>query len=139
MVRFIVSLARSIYQREPWWAEGASGIGILGWFVIMGTSSAGMDERATFAYLIEAMGEMTWIRLGFLMGALQIACLLTDIRWGRWMLAFMCGWFWCVIAKASFLAIPTPPAAAVYATMAGVNIYSVLRLPRRFEINGVRG
>lgn len=139
MVRFIVSLARSIYHREPWWAEVWSGLAILGWISIVATSSAGIDERASFAWMIDTLGEAGWLRTGYTLAVLQILFLMLDLRWCRFVLAFLCGWFWCIIASGSIHTIPTPPAAAVYATMAGVNIYSVLRLPRRFEINGVRG
>ena len=75
-----------------------------------------------------------WHMAGVLLGAAQVTFLLWDKRWLRWGAAFMICWFWGVLTVGVWQAVPWSPAVAVYAGWCGINIFSILRLLRPFEV-----
>ncbi len=128
--RFDMLLRRAKYllNREPWWAEVWAAIATLGWAMTSTTTASSQPQ--SFRVLVELADTSVWEATGFLLGSAQLLVLLTDSRPWRRLVCFLASWWWMMLLLALLLAVPGAPSLALYAVMAAVNLFSLVRLRR---------
>lgn len=128
--RAILGTSRRLLHREGWWAEFWSGVVAVQWAVLSIVGDEKLSLFASMPVLLRIGNGNFWrvILLGF--GSLQIAFLIADGRWLRWAMALLMVWLWSMMTIGVWIAIPYWPPASLYFGFAGINIFSVLRLPK---------
>ena len=115
------------WRREPWWAEFWSGMTAIGWGAL-GVAASGVWP--SMSVLAQLGGAAFWEQAALVLGAMQLAFLVVDKRWLRWVGAAALAWFWAVLTLGIWAAVPGTPGVAVYAGWCGINLYSSVRLLR---------
>ena len=127
----VADIARAIFRREPWWAEFWSGVASVGWCVISILAASTLESRPGLRYLVEIAPGTYWEVAGISLGALQILALLSNHTAARWVAAFLQAWWWCFITRSIMAYDAASPSVALYICFAGINLFSLARLPRR--------
>ena len=120
----------AIFHREPWWAEFWAAVGALSWAVWTGISPVGPDQLPAFQIVIQLADERFWQVSGALLGTVQIGALVANSRNWRRGMCFLGSWWWLFILMAIALANSRSPSLALYAIMAVINLFSLVRLRR---------
>ena len=115
-------------DHEPWWAEWWSAVAALGWVLTLSLFTPGMDSSPTFWLVADLAPPWFWYGFSGGLALGQMWALRTDHRKLRWWLALAMGWWWMFVGMAVAVAVPLAPSVALYAAMAFINHYSVLRL-----------
>jgi hypothetical protein len=121
---------RRFLDREPWCAEFWSGTTALIWAMMTYSGLERFRDWPSMRVLCEIGNDHFWHLLGLGLGACQIAVLVSDRRWARWLVAVAQGWFWGVLTLAVWVATPWSPAVAIYAGWCAINVSSIMRLLR---------
>ncbi len=119
-----------IFHREPWWAEFWAAVGALSWATWSALSPVGPDQLPAFQIVTQLADESFWQVSGLLLGALQITALVANSRNWRRSACFLGSWWWTFILMAIALANSSVPSLALYAVMAAINLFSLIRLRR---------
>jgi len=122
--------ASHLLHREPWWAEFWAGAGVLVWALWSYMASIGPDERPIFRIVTRLADESFWQFSGLILGLVQIASLLVDHRAARRGSCFLGSWWWTYLLFALWLSDPNAPSLGLYAIMAAINLFSLVRLKR---------
>lgn len=122
--------AAAIFHREPWWAEFWAAVGALNWAIWSALIPVGPDQIPAFHIVTRLAGEVFWQVSGALLGALQIAALVVNSRNWRRGTCFLGSWWWMFLLLAIALANTSTPSLALYAVMAAINLFSLVRLRR---------
>lgn len=118
------------FQREPWWAEFWAAVGALNWAVWTALAPIGPDQLPSFQIVTRLAGEAVWQISGASLGILQIAALIVNSRNWRRGMCFLRSWWWMFLLLAIALANSSVPSLALYAIMAAINLFSLVRLRR---------
>lgn len=119
---------RSPHQ-EPWWAEWWAALAAVGWGALALAVSPDLGAVPSFRIVLGIADERFWWASGVALGLAQVFALRHGMARARWWLALVMGWWWMVLTLAVVLGDrPLRPGVALYAAMAAINHYSVLRL-----------
>ena len=119
-----------IFRREPWWAEFWSAIGALTWAAWSSLAPVGPDQIAAFRIVTRLADEGVWQVTGALLGTMQVVALVAGSRPWRRGACFLASWWWMFLLLAIALVNSSVPSLALYAVMASINLYSLVRLRR---------
>lgn len=122
--------ARTMFRREPWWAEFWSAIVAVAWSFLSAASRTELSEWPSMQVLTDLADAQVWHLVAAGLGVSQLMYLVLDARWLRWAMAIVMCWFWGVLTAGVWTATPWAPGVAVYAGWCGINVFSILRLVR---------
>ena len=125
--------AAFVFHREPWWAEFWAAVGALNWALWTALASEGPDQLPSFQIVTQLAGETFWQFSGGFIGVLQIGALVANSRNWRRGACFLASWWWMFILLAIALTNSSIPSLALYATMASINLFSLVRLRREIS------
>lgn len=128
----VFSHLRVMFSREPWWAEFWSSIASIGWSIISIMSYQSLVDRPALVILSMIAGPKVWEIGGIFIGFFQFAALMTGCIFGRRLAAFVSGWWWFFLTLAIATQDPSAPSIALYAVFGAINIFSMLKLARRY-------
>lgn len=123
---------RSIFDREPWWAELWSALAAFGWAVISYDSPDSIQLRPAYWGLSMIAGSGFWEFAGALIGLVQFASLMACNRQCRWASAFVASWWWVFLTMAFFQNDPQAPSLALYVVFGAINLFSMVKLARTY-------
>lgn len=123
---------KTVFDREPWWAEFWSAIACIGWSVISISSNQSLSDRPALAILSMIAVPKFWEITGFFIGFFQFSALITGCHFGRRSAAFVAGWWWFFLTLSITLLDPAAPSIALYAVFGAINIFSMLKLAGRY-------
>ena len=129
--KYMAHRQRHLYvllQREPWWSEFWSAIGLLLWAKWVFWRPVGLESRSTYHVLAAVGSSADWDGVAFVIGLLQLTVVCLDHRWGRFVAAFATSTLWLMLAYALWLGNRSAPGAAVYLAFGLANIASMLLL-----------
>lgn len=121
-----------IFGREPWWAEFWSSMAAIGWALVAFSADDIVKERAAFIQLSILASPTFWEMSGVTLGCLQLFALLFANPYGRAFSAFMCAWWWTFITMSIIMNDPRAPSMALYIVFAAINLFSMVKLGRRY-------
>ena len=127
----VIQHVRMVFSRTPWYAELFSGGVAIGWSIQAWLSPAEMGRWASMDFLLTVADARFWHIAGFSCGFLQLAFLVIDKRWYRWILALVMCWFYTFLTFSVRASVPWSPDLIVYGGWACVNFCSIMRLLRR--------
>lgn len=126
----ILRRATLIFRREPWWAEFWSAATAMAWAGLSWISTDNLAVWPSMQVLLRIGDDRFWHVVAFGLGAGQVAFLVADHRWLRWIAALALCWFWAVMTIGVWMAVPWAPTVVVYGGWCGINVFSILRLLR---------
>lgn len=104
----------------------------IGWCALSWGSYISMWENPRLAGLLRLQSEQFWEITGMVLGICQLTALLLDHRWARWTVAIFMGWWWFNIAFGIMSVDPSTRSIAAYLGYAGINVFCLFRLLRRY-------
>lgn len=82
---------------RPWNLDIVSGLAVLAWGGFMLWKPAPIESRPAWDFY-DAV-NLEGYALGLIViGSLQLSMALVNIQWGRWGMAFIAMWHWCMVA-----------------------------------------
>ncbi len=123
---------RRLREREPWWGELFSGLACVGAAVLSWGMDGGLEQHPVIGQLAQLVGGSAIIVSGLVLGAGQVASLVTDSWPWRWVCAlFLTAWWSIPVVQVFQTGAQAPVLAAACAGWAAVNAASAWVLVRR--------
>lgn len=130
-IRHFLGRVRFNFQREPQWAEFASGLAIIGWAALAYMSPLDPAFAPVWWAAFVVADDRWWQAKGAMLGALQLLALYMDWRWARWVVAMLLAWVWFFLAASITLDWPPARGVALYVVFALINLLCVFRVLQR--------
>lgn len=132
-VQKTVTNLKIIFEREPWWAEWWSAVVVTSYTAVSVFNPSEVDQREAFKVLVEVGTPFFWEVTGLICGIHQMVSLLAEWRRMRWLAAILLCIWWGVHTVAVYVADPHARITLFYLAFTGINLFSILRLQKRFD------
>lgn len=130
LIEWAIQHLRLRLRREPWWAElWAAGAAVL-WGLWVLVAGSDFSHAEAYRIILGFADERVWITSALMLGLLHIITVLSDRIAARRLICGVAAWWWSVLLLSMFLVVPRNQGLALYVVMAGINMNSMVRLPR---------
>jgi hypothetical protein len=126
----VIQHLRQRFRREPWWAELWAAVAAILWGLWVLVAGSDLSHADAYRIILGFAGEPVWIATALTLGALHIVTVLSDRIGARRLICGVAAWWWSVLLISMFLVVPRNQGLALYLVMAGINMVSMVRLPR---------